>query len=100
MELFTFESLSTLVGASLVVYLIVQYTKNLITPKIPTDIYAVVMGSLVLILAQLAEGASYSDWRLYVLSFFNGFIVAATAGKINDTAIKPPKLKDRYEGEA
>lgn len=100
MELFTFEALSTLAGASLLVYLIVQYTKNIVPTSIPTDIYAVFVGAVVLFVAQVAEGAAINDWRLYLLSFFNGFLVALTAGKMNDTALRPPRSKGQYEGEA
>jgi hypothetical protein len=42
-------------------------------------------------MAQLAKGESASDWRIYALSLANGFLVAATAGKLNDAALSPPK---------
>lgn len=91
-SLFTFEALGTMAGASLLTYLIVQYTKGLIDGiwRFPTDLYAVIVGALVLLLAQLATGASAADWRVYVLSVANGFLVAAAAGKMNDAALKPP----------
>lgn len=96
-NLFTFENLSNLAGASLLTYLIVQYTKSTLDLflKIPTDLYAVAVGSLVLMGAQLASGGNASDWRLYALSLANGFLVAATAGKINDAALTPPTPKFR-----
>jgi hypothetical protein len=91
-SLFTFDALATLAGASLLTYLVVQYTKNLLDQAlhIPTDLYAVVVGATILVLAQLASGASAGDWRIYVLSLANGFLIAATAGKLNDAALKPP----------
>lgn len=93
--LFTFDALATLAGASLLTYLVVQYTKKSIEKHwpIPTDLYAVVVGSLILTLAQLASGGNPWDWRVYVLSLANGFLVAATAGKFNDVALKPPGQK-------
>ncbi len=90
-SLFTFDALATLAGASLLTYLIVQNTKNWI--PVATGLYAVVIGAVVLTLAQLATGSNPSDWRIYVLSLFNGFLVAATAGKINDVALTPPAPK-------
>jgi hypothetical protein len=90
--LFTFQYLSTLAGASLLTYLIVQYTKSYIDSikKFSTDLYAVLVGTVILLLAQIAQGANALDWRIYVLCLFNGFLVAVTSGKINDVAIKPP----------
>ena len=90
-SLFTFQALATLAGASLLTYLVVQNTKSWI--PVATGLYAVVIGAVVLTLAQLATGSSPSDWRVYVLSIFNGFLVAATAGKINDVALNPPAPK-------
>lgn len=100
--LFTFDALATLAGASLLTYLVVQYTKALVDRvlSLPTDLYAVFIGASILTLAQLATGANPADWRIYVLSLANGFLVAATAGKLNDTALRPPRPKDKYEGEA
>lgn len=94
-NLFTFDNLGNLAGAALLTYLIVQYTKSTLDMviKIPTDLYAVVVGSLVLMGAQLASGGNASDWRLYALSLANGFLVAATAGKLNDAALAPPAIK-------
>lgn len=96
-NLFTFENLGNLAGASLLTYLIVQYTKTSLDMiiKFPTDLYAVLVGSTVLIAAQLASGGNPCDWRLYALGAANGFLVAATAGKLNDAAISPPVIKKR-----
>jgi general stress protein CsbA len=92
-SLFTFDALASLAGASLMTYLVVQYTKGTLDRliKIPTDLYAVLVGTGVLLMAQLAKGESASDWRIYALSLANGFLVAATAGKLNDAALSPPK---------
>ncbi len=96
-NLFTFDNLGNLAGASLLTYLIVQYTKSTLDMfiKIPTDLYAVGVGSVILAGAQLAAGGNPCDWRLYALSLANGFMVAATAGKLNDAALSPPMLKTR-----
>jgi hypothetical protein len=90
MDLFTWQSLATLASASLLVYYFTQYTKNLLDKlfHIPTDLYGTIVGALVLALAQFAMGASFADWKIWVLSFFNGFLVQAVAGKMNDSAIK------------
>lgn len=90
MDLFTWESLATLAGASVLVYYITQYTKTLLDKvvHIPTDLYGTMIGGVVLALAQFATGASALDWRVWVLSIFNGFLVSAVAGKMNDSAIK------------
>ena len=91
-SLLTFDALATLAGASLLVYLTTQYTKSILDRlvHIPTDLYAVCLGAVILLVAQLALGADAGDWRVYALSAANGFLVAATAGKLNDAAINPP----------
>lgn len=92
-QLFTWEALSAMGGASLLTFFIVQYTKSLIdrvANGLPTDLYAVFVGFFVLLLAQLAIGASAKDWRVYVLAFANGFLVAATAGQMLRKSIDPP----------
>lgn len=90
--LFTWEALGALAGASLLTFLVVAYTKALVDRlfRLPTDLYAVAVGAVVLILAQLALGADAGDWRVYVLAVANGFLVAATAGKMNDVVHRPP----------
>lgn len=96
--LFTWDALATLAGASFLTYLITAYTKRLVDRfwYWGTDVYAVLVGTLVLVLAQVALGASPTDWRIYVLSLFNGFLVAATAGKLHDKAVTE---RDRQRGE-
>jgi len=96
-ELFTWEALATMGGASLLTYFIVQYTKVLVDrllPKWPTDVYAVLVAFIVLLTAQLALGADGGDWRLYALSLANGFIVAATAGQMQQKALRPPGRRE------
>lgn len=93
-QLFTWEALSAMGGASLLTFLIVAYTKSLvdrIAPKLPTDLYSVLVASVVLIVAQIAMSTSNaSDWRVYVLGLFNGFLVALAAGKMDGIVQRPP----------
>lgn len=96
-QLFTWEALSAMGGASLLTFFIVQYTKTLVdrfAKWFPTDIYAVLVAFIVLVAAQLAVGANGLDWRIYGLAFANAFLVAAAAGQMNNKAIKPPGTKD------
>lgn len=92
-NLFTVEALATLAGASFLVYLVVAYTKSLIPKKIPTDLYAVFIGFAVILLAEFGLGASPSNWVVYFLAACNGFLIAATAGKMNDKAIDEDQKK-------
>ena len=57
-SLFTFEALVTLGRSSYMTFLIVAYTKEIVQrlTKIPTDLYAVFTGSVVLLLAQFGMG--------------------------------------------
>jgi phosphatidylserine synthase len=94
--LFTWDALLTMGGASLLTFFVVQYTKVLVDrwfKGMPTDIYAVLIAWIVLTLAQLAVGASWSDWRLYMLALANAFLVAAAAGQMQNKALKPPGSK-------
>lgn len=95
-SLFTWEALSAMGGASLVTFFIVQYTKTLVDsvfPKLATDLYAVIVAFMVLVSAQLAMGANGADWRVYCLSMFNAFLVAAAAGQMQNKALRPPGKK-------
>ena len=98
MELFSFESLATLAGASLLVYYVTQYTKNIVDKyvNIPTDLYGTCIGAFILALAQFGMGASPLDWKVWVLSICNGFLVQAVAGQTNNSALKynPDKSVD------
>jgi hypothetical protein len=96
-QLFTWEALSAMGGASLLTYFVVQYTKSLIdrfaAKWLPTDLYAVIVASLILLTAQLALGADPANWRVYVLAVANGFLVAAAAGQMQRKAVEPPGQK-------
>jgi hypothetical protein len=91
-QFFTWDALSALAGASLLTFFIVQYTKVLVDRyvTVPTDVYALIVAYFVLLAAQLATGANAGDWKLYVLTFANSFLVAAAAGQIQNKSIKPP----------
>jgi len=96
-QLFTWEALSAMGGASLLTYFVVQYTKSLIdrfaARWLPTDLYAVIVAGSILITAQLALGANPADWRVYLLAVANGFLVAAAAGQMQRKAVEPPGQK-------
>jgi len=88
MELFTWEQLTTMTAVSTLTYLIVANTKELPGIKrIKTFLWSVFVSAVILCVANLAVGASYLDWKLYALCFFNGWLVAAVAGKMNDSAV-------------
>ncbi|MBN2981981.1 hypothetical protein [Cohnella algarum] len=92
-ELFTWQALSAMGGASLLTFLIVQYTKEPVSRLVkwlPTDLYAVAVAFLVLLMAQLAVSNEYADWRVYALALANGFLVAAAAGQMQNKALNPP----------
>lgn len=96
-NLFTWDVLGTLAGAAAVTYLIVAYTKRLVDtfwPKaLGTDMYAVLVGFLVLLAATAALGQAL-NWASVVLALFNGFLVAATAGKMSDKTIMEKERKE------
>jgi hypothetical protein len=95
-QLFTWQALLTIGGASLLTFYIVQYTKVLIDRilqkwRVPTDLYAVLVAWIVLLAAQFAIGVQVAhDWRTYFLTFANAFLVAAAAGQIQNKSIHPP----------
>ncbi len=95
--LFTWQALITLGGAAMLTFLIVLYTGRLIDSwwKIGTDLYAVLWAWLILIVANIAMGGNPYDWRLYILAFFNSFLVAAAAGKLRDKSISEKELADK-----
>ena len=94
--LFSWQTLITLGGASMLTFLIVLYTNRLIANwwKLGTDLYAVLWGWIILIMANLAAGASGHDWRTYALTFCNSFLVAAAAGKLRDKSISEKEKID------
>lgn len=92
-QLFSWEALSAMGGASLLTFFIVQYTKGVIdrfAKWLPTDLYAVLVAFLILTMAQLALGADETDWRIYGLTFANSFLIAAAAGQIQNKSVSPP----------
>jgi len=102
-QLFTWEALSAMGGASLLTFFVVQYTKSSIdrfaARWLPTDLYAVFVASAILITAQLALGANPADWRVYMLAIANGFLVAATAGQMQRKAVEPPGQPEQPAGK-
>ncbi len=96
--LFTWEVLATLAGSASITYLVVGYTKRLVD-RIPyfdligTDLFAVFVGFLVLLGATSALGQTVT-WASIALAFLNGFLVAATAGKMFDKAIDDERQKE------
>jgi len=97
--LFTWQTLVTLGGASMLTFLIVLYTNRIINSWWPfgTDLYAVFWGFVILTMANIAAGASITDWRTYALSFCNSFLVAAAAGKLRDKSISEKELTNKTE---
>lgn len=94
-QLFTWQALLTIGGASLLTFYIVQYTKVLIdrvTARwgLPTDVYAVLIAWGIMLAAQFATGTPANDWRVYFLAFANAFIVAAAAAQIQHKSLHPP----------
>lgn len=87
-SLFTWDVIGTLAGAAGLTYLIVAYTKDalksLLGERYNSNLYAVAVGAAVLATARFATGPV--DWSVAVLALFNGFLVAAAAGKMNDMA--------------
>lgn len=88
-NLFTWQALVTLSGAAMLVFLITLYTARVVDKwwKWGTDLYATLWGFIILSLATIATGGNPLNWRLYVLSFFNAFLIAAAAGKLRDKSI-------------
>lgn len=93
--LFTWHALVTLSGAAMLTFLIVLYTGRVIDRwwKWGTDLYAVCWGFIILAVAGIATGNNPLDWRLYVLAFFNAFLIAAAAGKLRDKSITEGERK-------
>jgi hypothetical protein len=99
-QFFTWQALSAMGGASLLTFYIVQYTKRLVDRFIsmPTDIYALLVAFVVLLVAQLALGADPADWRIYPLTFANAFLVAGVAAQQLHKAINPPGKDNNQNG--
>jgi hypothetical protein len=98
LALFTWVSLATLPGASLAVFIIVQFTKELVArvfPKLPTDIYATIIAAIVLSMAGFFSGAMvqmtpFQITGLILLCLINGFIVALASGQLYNKVLNPP----------
>jgi|BioPla2DNA2_1021312.scaffolds.fasta_scaffold106309_2 hypothetical protein len=96
-NLFSWETLMTLSGAAMITFLIVLYTGRIIDDckcwKWGTDLYAALWAFVILVIANIAAGASCTDWKMYALSFFNSFLVAASAGKLRDKSLGEAERK-------
>lgn len=90
-QLFGWDTLGTLAGAAGLTYLIVGYTKRVVDRIWPavlgTDLYAVLVGSAILLAATAAQGRPLT-WDAVLLAVFNGFVVAAASGKMHDKAVQ------------
>ncbi len=87
--LFTWQTLVTLSGAAMLTFLITLYTTRVVDKwwKWGTDLYAVLWGFIILSVSGIATGGNPLSWQLYVLAFFNAFLIAAAAGKLRDKSI-------------
>lgn len=99
-KLFTWEAIATLTGAATLVYFIIAYTKGPVDKLIPnvmkvlgTDLYAVLWAFIVLLVATAVITGGLT-WSSAALAFFNAFIVAAAAGKMNDKAVSENQKKE------
>jgi len=102
-EVFTFEILATPAGAAFFTFLFVAYTKRRAdkwnwVKTWGTDIFAALIGFLTIAIASIVvtiDGGLPETWllrfwlmgKIIILAFFNGFISAMIAGKMNDKAI-------------
>lgn len=70
-------------------FLITSYSKRIVDKfwRWGTDLYAVIVGSTVVLLSLIATEQMF-NWQIVALSIFNGFLVAATAGKLNDKTLQ------------
>lgn len=99
-QLFSWEALSAMGGASLLTFLVVQYTKVLVdryASWLPTDLYAVLVAFIILTISGLALAQGSVDWRMYILALANSFLVAAAAGQLHDKVLNPPSAKERED---
>jgi len=64
--------------------------------SLPTDIYATFIGFIILSPAALATDQPIT-WATFALALFNGFLVAATAGKLNDKTLVEKQKKEGAE---
>lgn len=96
-NMYDWNTLSTLAGASALAFLIVSYTKrwaNTWWPKVlGTDLYVVFISLMILIATTLVLDSPPTASKI-ILALFNAFLVAATAGKMSDKSIKESQRKD------
>lgn len=96
-NLFSWTTLMTLSGAAMITFLIVLYTGRIIDDckrwKWGTDLYAAFWAFVILVVANVASGGNCKDWTMYVLAFFNSFLVAASAGKLRDKSLYEAERK-------
>lgn len=106
-HLLLWTEIATLPMAALLTFLIVQYTKGVVDRAaaragavLPTDLYAVLVAWLVILIAWVAIDMQLS-WLLVALAFFNAFIIAAVAGQLHNKVLNPPGLavRDTEAGE-
>ncbi len=86
----------------MITFLIVLYTSRVVDSlgwKWGTDLYAAAWAFIILVIANIATGGDYGDWRVYGLAFFNSFLVAASAGKLRDKSIKEKEKKEERKRE-
>ena len=97
-NMYNWNTLTTLAGASALVFLIVSYTKrwaNTWWPKVlGTDMYVVAVSCVILISTTLVTNWPPSAAKV-VLALFNSFLVAAAAGKMSDKTISESNKKER-----
>ena len=84
--LFSYAQLGTVAGAAMITYLLTAYTKDTVRGWVSPPKVAVVYAFAVWVVAQIANGASPTDWTLYPLSLANAFMIAIAAGKVHDIA--------------
>jgi len=97
-SLLSWSNLMTLSGAAMITFLIVLYTSGLFDSfkwykYLGTDVYAALWAFIILAIASIANGSNGRDWKMWLLAFFNSFLVAASAGKLRDKSISEAKKK-------
>ncbi|RQD76071.1 MAG: hypothetical protein D5R97_04825 [Candidatus Syntrophonatronum acetioxidans] len=101
-ELFNWESVGTLAGASSITYIFVAYTKRMVDTFWPkswgTDLYAALVGFLILLAATYFMTDEIT-WSSGFLAFLNGFLVAAASGKMSDKALREEEKRKEKEGQ-
>jgi hypothetical protein len=97
-QLYTWQGLYSVAQMSMLLYLIVQFSKTLIDryfPGFPTDFYSLTVAYFIIITVQAANGANMTDWKNWLLGFFNSFMIVAASGYMANKAQNPPTMKPR-----